>query len=370
MRIAIDARAAVTAGRTGIGSSAWHLLRLLPVVDPASTYVAWYLTPYAPLARRRFERRPNFVERRTPIPSSWFERCAARFDLPRLEWLVRFDVLWAPNFLPPPTRAERLVLTVHDLAFKRIPESAPHATRAWLERLDETLPRATRVIVVSEATKRDLLELYPVPPERVAVIPHGIDAERIRRQPEPVVDAVKRHHGIDGPYLLFLGGIEPRKNLPRLLDAFAALPGAARPTLVLAGGWVPWNPEGIEGTRAALAELPEEVRRRVVMTGYVSEREKVALLSGALALVYPSRYEGFGLPVLEAMACDTPVLTSDVSALPEVAGDAALLVSPDDVEAITAGMERLIGDAALRGRLVEAGRARVAAHRWDRAARR
>ena len=371
MRIAVDARPAVTADKTGIGYYAWHLLRLLPAVDPASTYVAWYLNPYAVAgARRFFERRPNFRERRTPIPSSWFERAAARWELPRVEWLVRFDVFFATNFLPPPTHAKRLVLTVHDLAFKRFPETAPHATRQWLERMDEVVPRATRIITVSEATKRDLLELYPVEPERVAAIPLGIDAEAFRRASESEIGAVRQRFGVEDGYLLYLGGIEPRKNLPRLLAAFARLDAAVRPTLVLAGGWVEWNPEGIDLTRAALADLPEDVRRRVVMTGYVNERDKVALLSGATALVLPSLYEGFGMPVLEAMACGTPVLTSDVSALPEVAGDAALLVPPTDVDAIAGGMDRLLRDPALRERLVEAGRARVGRFRWEDTARR
>jgi len=370
LRIAVDARPAVTRDKTGIGYYAWHLLRLLPDVDPTSTYLAWYLNPYAVLgARRFFEPRPNLRERRTPIPAGWFERSAARFDLPRVEWLVRFDVFFATNFLPPPTRAPRLVLTVHDMAYKRFPETAPHATRQWLERMDEVVPRATRIIAVSEATKRDLLELYDVRPDRVAVVPHGIDTERFRPASEDAIVRARRRFEIDGPYLLYLGGIEPRKNLPRLLAAFAALDDHVRPTLVLAGGWVAWNPEGIDATRDAMAKLPDGVRRRVVMTGYVSDRDKVALLSGATALVYPSLYEGFGLPVLEAMACRTPVLTSDVSALPEVAGDAAELVDPTDVEAIAAGMDRLVRDAALRDRLVQAGAARVGTFRWQDAAR-
>jgi len=371
MRVAVDARPAVTADKTGIGYYAWHLLRLLPVVDPASTYKAWYLNPYAVAgARKHFPPRPNFREVRTPIPSSWFEKAAARWDLPRVEWLVRFDVFWATNFLPPPTRAKRLVLTVHDLAFKRFPETAPHATRQWLERMDEVVPRAARIIAVSEATKRDLAELYPVDPERVAVVPHGIDTDAFRRAGDQEVSAVRRRHRIDGPFLLYLGGIEPRKNLPRLLEAFGRLDADVRPTLVLAGGWVAWNPEGIDAARAALAELPEEARRRVVMTGYVSDRDKVALLSGAEALVYPSLYEGFGLPVLEAMAVGTPVLTSNVSGLPEVAGDAALLVPPHDVDAIAAGMERLLRAGELRERLAAAGAERVGRFRWEDAARR
>jgi glycosyltransferase involved in cell wall biosynthesis len=142
-----------------------------------------------------------------------------------------------------------------------------------------------------------------------------------------------------------------------------------RPTLVIAGPVAPWNPEGWDLVRPSLEELPPLVRDRVIVTGYVSEGDKVALLSGAEALVYPSRYEGFGLPVLEAMACATPVLTSNVSALPETAGDAALLVDPRDTEAIAAGMTRLLTDGALRERLRVAGVARAARFSWDETAR-
>src|SRR5439155_4222241 len=119
-----------------------------------------------------------------------FEKAAPRWDVPRVEWLVRFDVFWATNFLPPPTRAKRLVLTVHDLAFKRFPETAPHATGQWLERMDEVVPRAARIIAVSEATKRDLLEVYGVDESRVAVVPHGIDTNEFRRaSPERIAAA-------------------------------------------------------------------------------------------------------------------------------------------------------------------------------------
>ena len=284
--------------------------------------------------------------------------------------MVRFDVLLAPNFVPPPTRTRGLVLTVHDLAFRLFPHTAPHATRRWLSRLDAALRQASRVIVVSEQTRRDLLELYPVPAERVSVVPLGVDTQLFRPAPAADVAAVRRRFKIDGPYLLSLTGIEPRKNLPSIMRAYASLGDDVRPVLVLAGPVAPWNPEGWDLLRPALEELPPRVRERVVLTGYVSERDKVALLSGAEALVYPSLYEGFDLPVIEAMACGAPVLTSNVSALPETAGHAALLVDPHDGEAIAQGMERLLTDSTLREHLREAGVARATAFSWDEAARR
>jgi glycosyltransferase involved in cell wall biosynthesis len=365
--------------RTGVGTYTWHLVRRLPSAAPDITFVAWYLDVRASIGLDRrprvFEevRAPNFVERRMPLPSRWFDRVALRLDVPRLEWMVRSDAVFAPNFVPPPTRSRRVILTVHDLAFRRFPETAPMATRRWLTRLESSLRRAAQVIVVSEQTRRDLLESCPGLAarltERLTVVPLGVDADTFRPAPPDAVEAARRRYAVDGPYLLSLGGIEPRKNLPALIRAYAALPQDVRPTLVIVGPVAPWNPEGWNLVRPSLEELPPHVRDRVVVTGYVSEVDKVALLSGAEALVYPSLYEGFGLPVLEAMACGTPVLTSNVSALPDTAGKAALLVDPHDGEDIAAGMERLLTDGVLQGTLRDAGVARAAEFSWDETAR-
>jgi glycosyltransferase involved in cell wall biosynthesis len=373
-RIAVDARPAAFPEKTGIGYYTWHLLRRLPQVDPSSTYLAWYLNARAVLGRKRHpfdgsEFPSNLSARSTPFPAQWFERLSERFELPRVEWFVRFDVLFAPNFVPPPTRKGRLVLTVHDLGFRLFPETAPHSTRRWLARLDRALRQASRVIAVSEATRRDLIDLYSVPEDRLAVVPHGVDHETFRPPPPEAVAAVRSRFAIDGPYLLSLGGIEPRKNLPRLLEAFARLSPDLAVCLVLAGGRAAWNPEGWDLLRSAIDALPPEVRRRVISTSYVTEEQKVALLGGAEALVYPSLYEGFGLPVLEAMACGTPVLTSNLSALPEVAGDAGLLVDPANTDALVEGIERLLRDDDLRSRLKAAGIERAAGFDWTETAR-
>jgi glycosyltransferase involved in cell wall biosynthesis len=365
----------VSAGMTGIGHYTRELILRLPEVDPATTYVAWYLharraaRPWR-WGRRRFPRRSNLVERWSPFPARWFERTSMRWELPRLEWLTRFDVLFAPNFVPPPTRSRRLVVTIHDLSFRLHPETAPLATRRWLARLDRSLAQAAEIVAVSEATRRDLLDHYRVDPERVTVIHHGIDPDRYRPASAQEVRRIRERFGIDGPYVLFLGGLEPRKNLPGLIHAWGGLAEEARPTLVLAGASVPWNPEGRRQLETTLAGISPNARRGVVLTGYVGHRDKVALLTGAEALVFPSRYEGFGLPILEAMAVGVPVLTSDLSSMPEVAGDAAVLVDPNSEVAIGEGIERLLGDEELRGQLRRAGRRRVQAFSWDVAARR
>ena len=357
---------------TGVGVYTRELILRLPVIDPATRYEAWYLNARRALrpwrwSRRSLPRVPNLRERWTPFPAKQFERLSLRYELPRLEWFTDFDVVFAPNFVPPPTRSRNLVLTVHDLAFRRFPETAPLATRRWLQRLDRALRQAAEVIVPSEATRQDLLELYPVDAERVTVIHHGVDRERIRPAPEAEVGRVRKRHGIEGRYLVFLGGLEPRKNLARLVRAHAR--SGVDAALVIAGASVAWNPEGREQLELALGSLSDDARTRVILTGYLGTGAKAALLTGAEGLVFPALYEGFGFPLLEAMACGIPVLTSNVSSLPEVAGDAALLVDPVDEDAIADGIARLVTDAALRQRLIEAGSRRVDRFSWDESAR-
>jgi glycosyltransferase involved in cell wall biosynthesis len=265
-----------------------------------------------------------------------------------------------------------VVVTVHDLAFRLYPETAPERTRRWLEGMDQAMARATRIITPSARTRRDVLDAYGIDEDRVVTVPHGVDHSVYRPagDDEDVGRDVRDRFGIDRPYLLYLGGIEPRKNLPRVLEAFAGLPRDVRPLLVLAGSGVRWNPEGTTALHRALDSMSADVRDRVVITGYVGLPHKLRLVQGAIALVNPTIYEGFGLQILEAMACGTPVLASDVSAMPEVAGDAALLVDPSDAEAIRNGMEGLIADRELRRRLREAGLDRAGGFDWDETARR
>ena len=260
-------------------------------------------------------------------------------------------------------------MTVHDLAFKILPETAPHANRFWHKYFEESLAQAAEIITVSEATRADLCDIYDIPPEKVTAVLSGVDTAIYSPASEADVATTKQEFGIDGPYLLFVGGLEPRKNLRMLLRAFSHLPSEIRPTLVLAGAPVHWIPGGPEIMTSAMRALSSEVQDKVVLTGYVTEAQKVALLTGAEALVYPSVYEGFGMPVLEAMGCGTPVLTSNLSSLPEVAGEDAVLVDPYETSSIAEGMARLITDEALRDRLRRAGLARAARFSWEETAR-
>jgi glycosyltransferase involved in cell wall biosynthesis len=270
------------------------------------------------------------------------------------------DLLHGVHYELPLASRLAQVVTVHDLTLVTHPEWHETAkVRYFGWALRRAVARATRVLCVSATTARDLAERLEVPAERVDVTPLGTD---LRPAPPDRVEAVRRRLGLDGPYLLGLGTVEPRKDLPTLVRAFAALAGELPHRLVLAGlaGW---------GSGAlASAVAASGVADRVLHAGYVPEADKAALLTGADVFVYPSRYEGFGLPVLEAMACGTPVVTTTGGSLPEVAGDAATLVEPGDDHALAAALAKLAGDPAAREDAAARGRRRAAAFSWERCA--
>lgn len=370
MRALLDARPALDPVRTGVGHYAERLIRHLPRVDPEGSYTAWYLHARGLLRPRRFFADvPGLRERASRVPARLFQPVSSRLQVPRLEWLVGgFDVLLATNFLPPPTgHPERAVLVVHDLAFEVYPRTAPQIDERWRRRFARAVRRCGAVIVPSVSAKGDLVARHGIPEDRVHAIPHGVDAEAFAAVPAEELARVRARYGIRGPYVLFVGGLEPRKNVVALVRAFAA--SGIEASLVIAGGRVRWFPAEEARIFAEARRLPEPVRSRVIMTGYVSEPDKRALIAGALALAYPSLYEGFGFPVLEAMAAGTPVLTSNVSSLPEVAGEDALLVDPKDEHAIAEGLRRIVEDGALRERLIGPGRARAAGFTWEATAR-
>ncbi len=276
-------------------------------------------------------------------------------------------LLHLPAAVGPVRHTMATVLTIHDLNVLRFPE----LFRPWFRHYARfVLPRAARaadaVIAVSQATKVDIIEALAIPEQRVVVVPNGVDP---CFRPGPAehdgAQDVRRRFGLPRAFVLTVGAVEPRKNLPRLLQAVARLrarPDTADVVLVHAGpdGWLAGD---VSRTVQAL-NLSSAVR----FLGYVPRAELAALYCAARLCAYPALYEGFGLPVAEAMACGCPVVTSNVSSLPEVAGDAALLVDAHSVEEIAAGVAALWTDAARRRELSVKGRVRAACFTWERAA--
>lgn len=311
---------------------------------------------------------PNFSWHPARLSSVGFARLwhRARVPLPVETFTGRVALYHATDFVLPPTLpGAKTLLTVHDLSFVRVPESASPRLKAYL---DVVVPRSVRradhILADSRATLQDLISLYGVAPEKIAVLLSGVDARFQRETDLARIENVRRKYELgQTPYLFSVGTVQPRKNYPRLILALAALRAEGRDLQLVIAGGKGWLDDPVY---EALRATGMEPFARLI--GFADDADLPALYSGAACLAFPSLYEGFGLPVLEAMACGTPVVTSAVSSLPEVAGDAALLVDPTDQDAITAALRRLLDDAALRVTLVERGYERAAYFTWQRAA--
>lgn len=268
------------------------------------------------------------------------------------------DVVHTPLLLVPPRRHTPLVVTVHDLTFRLFPEHHSRWSRTLAEAgLRRVVRTADAVLADSQATACDLIAQTGIRQERVHVVPCAADA-RFR----PVgYAAVLPKYGIDAPYALYVGTLEPRKNLIGVLEAFARLDlPDVKLVVVGAKGWM------YDSVFATVEK--QGLASRVIFTGYVPDEDLPALMSGAGVFVYPSFYEGFGLPVLEAMQCGAPVITSNVSSLPEVAGDAALLVDPKDVCELSQAMRRLLTEPGLREEFCGRGLEQAQKFSWQRTA--
>ena len=286
------------------------------------------------------------------------------FVVPTIELLERLHVFHSQYIVPPLSFIPEVV-TIHDVLFETHAELFRGAFSERSVRLiRRSALKASVVLTVSEFSRNAILERYGLPEEKVVVTPNAVDHDRFRVL-EDDLSELRSRYGLDGPFVLTVGRLEPRKNLERLIRAFARarerLDSGLRLVLV-----------GAEDFRheSILAEANRLPPGSVVRLGTVPDADLPAIYNAARAFAYPSLAEGFGMPVLEAMACGTPVLTSPRGALPEVSGDAALFVDPIDEDDLGDGLERILGDSELRHRLREAGKARAALFSWEETARR
>lgn len=356
MRIAIDASRTVVARRTGTERYALELIRGLLRIDGSNEYLLYFNQSPPP---GLIPPRPNWRARQIPLPRLWTHLRLGR-ELAR----DRPDLLFVPAHVLPLAHPERSVVTVHDLGFRFFPRAHPVLSRLYLELSTRwAARRASHLIAVSKTTARELQRIYGVAAERISVVYEGIDPH-FRRVREPATLA--NRYGLDyGSYLLAVGTLQPRKNLLGLLRAYRIFLDENDCAFPLAvAGAAGWGLDAFEKEVGRLG-LSDRVRR----LGYVPDEDLPALYSGAFAYITPSLYEGFGLTALEALACGTPVVAANTSALPEVVGDAALLVDPRRPEQIAAALSRLLREPATRGALAQAGPRQAAAFTWERCAR-
>ncbi len=302
---------------------------------------------------------PNFtsVRVRTP-PHHRLEQWLFPLEVARL----RVDLLHSPDFIPPFHRRCKSVITVHDLGFFYYPESLTSESLRYYRQVRRAVQSADAIIAVSHQTARDLIELAGAPEEKITVVYEAASPSLRPLPPQEARAQVAARWGITRPYFLFVSTIEPRKNLATLLRALVHVRQTHDVELAVVGGrgWL------YEPTLALLHHLGLDPYVRLL--GTVPNEELPALYSGSIALVYPSLYEGFGLPPLEAMACGAPVVASNAACLPEIIGDAGLLVDPRDDVALANAMLHVLEDTALRDNLVAAGYARAARFSWRQTA--
>ena len=361
MLIGIDASRGVTAERTGTEAYAYFLIRALiaQTADRGHRLALYYNQPpppnYLPSA-------PHVTPIVIPFARLWSH---LRLGL----YLQQHppDVFFTPAHVIPISYKGAAIATVHDLGYRFFPEAHPRRQRYYLHWSTAHNCRRSRYVVAdSQATKRDLMAHYGVDGSKIVVVYPGIDPE-LKRPFSTQITAVLDQHTITPPYLLYLGTLQPRKNLVRLIEAYAAsgLATANTPTQLVIAGKVGWLAQPILN---AIDQLAPAIKQQVRLPGYIAEEDKAALLAGATALLFPSLYEGFGFPVLEAQACETAVIAANTSSLPEVAGEAAILVDPLDAAAISQAMIRLCQEPALRQNLILAGSQNKNRFSWEQAA--
>ena len=373
-RIGIDFTSAVRE-RAGIGRYARELIRALARLDRENRYVL--LVPRDAHAELlRFDWSPNFKIVRAPLTERYLAALWHKFRVPLFVEMFTgaLDVFYAPGFLLAPTRARRALVTIHDLSYVRLPECFPAPLLTYLNRqVPHALKHADLILADADSTRRDVNEVYGVPLEKIKTLYSGVDP-RFNPNVSPESRARVRDLTRGKPYLLSVSTIQPRKNYARLIEAFSRIANSElqitnsqfliRDLQLVISGARGWMFDDVFQTVERL-----NLRERVIFPDFVSDDDLPALYAGATLFVYPSLYEGFGLPVAEALACGAPVVCSNASSLPEVAGDAALYFDPRDVDALANAMHRALADESLRNDLRARGFAQAQKFSWEKAAR-
>lgn len=359
MKIAIDASELSNRREDGTQIYLYNLLKNIAEIDHTNQYYLYY--QHEP---NKVIQGPNITHVVKPWRSYWTQS-----RLPFILLKDRPDVLFMPIQTLPFVMPSRLktVITIHDLAFLLYPETFPASDRlkhkifAW-----HAIKRADKIIAVSEATKKDVVRFYKAVPEKIKVVHHGYDKSIFRpfqnQKDCDIINRVKSKYKITKPYVLYVGALQPRKNILGLVKAFELL-NDSKYQLVIAGGraWL-YDEIFAYAKKASCGD-------NIIFTGRFETSELPALLWGAEVFVLPSLYEGFGLPVIEAMACGTPVITSNISSLPEVAGQAAILVDPRKPDEITKAIKRVVKDNNEKRKMSQNGLENIQRFSWEKCAK-
>ena len=369
MKIAFDAQPLFDGTKSGVGFHEDGLISALLKNQTDNTYFFEFFSLRNHEKKEKilskYKRNNVYFYHCKWIPGVLYKMVSVLFPMPH-RWLFpeSKDITHFFNYYIPPFVKGKKVVTIHDMAFRVFPETVRKKTFLFLKSvIKKSIKRADHIVTVSEFSKQEIMRFYHVPSEKISVVPNGVDLKRFRSEKDKdVIEKVKEKYEVSGEYFLYLGTLEPRKNLVRLILAYAVARKeyADFPTLVLAGG-KGWMYDEIFQTVEQL-----NLQHMVLFPGYIADEDVAVLLSGAKAFVFPSLYEGFGMPVIEAMACGVPVLTSNGSALKEIAYDAAVLVNVYDIDEIEKALVLLSGDEQLRCRLIEKVLKKSKEFSWNR----
>ena len=369
MKIAFAGQPLLEEEKTGIGYYTEGLIQNIMRKNLSDKYyinIFSYKNPEESKEKiRKYEMENTNIEVCSRIPLTIYKLIWNIVPIPyHFLFKQRADITHFFNYYIPPFVSGKRVCTIHDMTIKAYPETVRFKSRIMMRlNLRTTCKRATRIVTSSEFSKSEIVKYLKISPKKISVLYSGVNLSLYK----PCLDSslileIKRKYGIIGDYFIYLGTLEPRKNIVRMIQAYSLLKSMNKdvPKLVIAGrkGWMYKD----------IFELiqNEKLEANVILTGYIAQTDTPILLNGAKAFVFPSLYEGFGMPPLEAMACGTPVITSNCSSLPEVVGDAAILVDPYKIDEIAAAMNELSTNDTLRNELSQKGIKRASLFSWDR----
>jgi glycosyltransferase involved in cell wall biosynthesis len=359
MRIGINTRSLLGQKMEGFGNYTLEIVKRLTIAHPEHTFICYFDRPVDP----QFSFGSNVICKSVFPPTRhpflyiiWFQ-----WRLKRAIQKDQLDVFWSPDGMFPLGMKTPVLATIHDLNFEHFSQDLPKWV-AWYYK--KYFPRfakaAAQIVTVSNATKHDIVARYQTPAEKIIVIYNGVNTQYkpISNQEK---ETIQQQLGFNDPYFLFVGSLHPRKNIHRLLQAFQLFAQSDSTVQLVIVGAAMWKDQSFE--------IETNLAKRIHFKGHIETKTLAAIMGAATAFVYVPYFEGFGMPLAEAMAAHTPIIAGNQSCLPEIAGPAALYVDPFDVNSIANGMHQLKNDVALQTQLVEAGQLRVKAFDWDQASK-